>query len=598
MKRLLAWLLTAALLMSLLPMGQAEEITYTGVINTKSLHLRKEPNASAKVLGTYSKGKEVTILENDGEWCQVQIGKKTVGYMMTKYLDIKSNYTHMGWGKTPDDGSVLNLRSGAGSGASVVYKAMSGAAVELIEEQGAWYRVRLNDKIGWVEKRQVTVVDGDYPPGFITQDHTDEITAARMAAATRSFGDTTSVSRKDGDFTYSLTYPVTGVAAADEQIKAWTQNTLRIFEADYNEFHQGTPGATYTVEYQSVSIDSRYKSVLLFGEYKVKDWTCQTLLALNLDAANGQILKNEDLLSRNPLRATFFLDSMVSKLISQPTDGYSGQADNSWLKYAVLGNDGLQLFLPMGLYTPIPMGTRKILLRYSHVAECMSVDSEIIRGNMRVIDPSKPMIALTFDDGPSDETDRILAVLAEYDARATFCVIGNKVESYGNVIRRTIALGNEIASHTWNHKRLTELSAAGIRSQLERTNEAVVSVADGYEIKVLRPPYGKFNKTLRSVCAEMGLVIAEWEIDTLDWSTRNANKTYNKIMKEAKDGVIILCHDLYQTTADAAERFIPDLVNEGYQLVTVSELLSFHKNGAQPGVVYARLDPENKIGGE
>ena len=93
-------------------------------------------------------------------------------------------------------------------------------------------------------------------------------------------------------------------------------------------------------------------------------------------------------------------------------------------------------------------------------------------------------------------------------------------------------------------------------------------------------------------------MIAEWEIDTLDWSTRNANKTYNKIMKEVRDGVIILCHDLYETTADAMERVIPDLVNEGYQLVTVSELLSFHKNGAQPGVVYARVDPENRITGD
>ena len=87
MKRFGVWLLAALLLFMLLPViGQAEEITYTGVVNTKSLHLRKEPNASAKVLNTYARGKEVTILENDGTWCLVQIGTKTTGYMMTKYL--------------------------------------------------------------------------------------------------------------------------------------------------------------------------------------------------------------------------------------------------------------------------------------------------------------------------------------------------------------------------------------------------------------------------------------------------------------------------------------------------------------------------------
>ena len=598
MKRLFAWLLAAVIILALLPVSQAEEITYTGVVNTKSLHLRKEPNASAKVLNTYSRGKEVTILENDGTWCKVQVGKKTIGYMMTQYLDIKPNYEHLGWGVTEADGTVLNLRSGAGSGAAVVYKTMSGAAVELIQEQGAWYRVRLENKFGWVEKQKVTLLSGDFAPGYTTEDHSEEITAARMATAIRTFGSTATVSRSEGDFTYSLTYPVTGIAAADERIKAWTQETLRAFEADYNEFHQGTPGASYTVEYQAISLDSRYKSVLLFGEYRVKEWTCETLLTLNLDAVTGQIIDSGTIFSADPMRAQFCLESLAAKLMSYPTDGYVIKPDASWMKYAVLGSEGVQLFLPKGLYTPIGMGTRYILLRYNLIGECVGLDSQAIRNHIRTIDPSKPMIALTFDDGPSDETDRILAVLAEYDSRATFCVVGNKVESYAGVLKRTIAGGNEIASHTWSHRRLTELSAAGIRSQLERTNEIVAQVTGGYQIKVLRPPYGKFNKTLRSVCAEMGLVIAEWEIDTLDWNNRNANKTYNNIMKGARDGVIILCHDLYETTATAVERAIPDLVNKGFQLVTVSELLSFHKDGPKPGTVYARVDPENKITGE
>ena len=132
-----------------------------------------------------------------------------------------------------------------------------------------------------------------------------------------------------------------------------------------------------------------------------------------------------------------------------------------------------------------------------------------------------------------------------------------------------------------------------MRQQITSTLDAVRELTGGYEIKVMRPPYGSTNKTVRSVCAELGLVIAHWELDTLDWSTRSANKTYRKIIRQAENGTIVLCHDLYESTATAIERAVPELVEKGYQLVTVSELLSFHKDGAQPGTVYSHLDPKN-----
>ena len=114
MKRFLSFALALILLLGALPARAAEnEIAYTGTVTSSSLHLRKSPNASATVLNTYKKGTQVTVLENDGEWCKVQIGKRT-GYMMTQYLDITANYTHLAWGKTPDDGTVLSIRGGAG----------------------------------------------------------------------------------------------------------------------------------------------------------------------------------------------------------------------------------------------------------------------------------------------------------------------------------------------------------------------------------------------------------------------------------------------------------------------------------------------------
>ena len=590
MKRFLAFFSVLLLLLGAFP-ARGEEITYTGTITGGSLHLRQEPSASGKVLGTYKSGTKVEVLDNDGAWCRVTVGKKT-GYMMAQYLKIQANYPHLGWGKTPGDGTVLNLRAGAGDTFPVVYKAMSGAAFELIEEAGGWYRVRCGSRFGYIEKEKITPLSGEYALGFSLSGQENGVTAAEMRSAPREAGSAKTVTKGEGNFTYSLSYPEMGLAPADDKISAWVGDALRLFEEDHRQYHENEQGS-FTVEYQALSVDSRYKSVLLFGEYRVGEMKAETLLGLNLDMEEARVLDNLDLLSQNKLRGMLCLAGAVSSVLTGPTDGYGVQPDESWLQWAVMGRDGLQLWLPCGAFLPAGLGTRRLELPYAQVAECMGLSSPTVNSFIRVVDPSKPMIALTFDDGPSEETDKILAVLMEYNARATFCVIGNKVEAYGDVIRRTLAGGNEIACHTWSHPKLTNLSADNIRRQIENTNNAVRNVTDGYEVKVLRPPYGSHNKTVRNICAEMGIYIAHWEVDSKDWSHRNANRTYNTIMKGAKNGVIVLCHDLYESTAAAAARFIPDLVAQGYQLVTVSELLSFYKGGAKPGTVYNRVNPEN-----
>ena len=592
MKRILALALMLLLLLGLAPLGRAEDtITYTGTVTGGSLHLRKEPSSSGKVVNTYKTGTVVEIIENMGDWCQVKIGSKT-GYMMSQYLDIKANYPHLGWGKTPDDGTVLNLRSEPRSDAPVVYKIMSGVTLELVADSGDWYKVRAAGLFGYIPKAGVTLVPGDFATGAITISAQDAVSALTLHSAVREVGNAKTITRAEGEFTYSIAYPTLGIPAADQKMSAWVQDTLRTFEADHQQNHAGH-SASYTVEYQALRIDERYQSVLLMGRYAVGTLYTDVALAVNIDAEAGAVLDNEQLFAANPARGLFLLSSAVSDLCVPMTDGYACAPDNSWLRFAVLARSGVQVYLPAGLYLPLTLSTRSVTLRYSQTAECLGLPSPAINSFKRTIDPTKPMIALTFDDGPSEETDRILKVLAAYDARATFCVIGNKVEAFSDVLLRTLAGGNEIACHTWSHPKLTELSASSVRSQITRTNELVKKITGGYEVKVLRPPYGSNNKTVRSVCADLGMIIAHWEVDTLDWSTRNTTKTYNAIMKGAKNGVIILCHDIYSTTAAAAEKAIPELVNKGFQLVTVSELFSFHKDGAQPGTVYTHLDPAN-----
>jgi len=202
-------------------------------------------------------------------------------------------------------------------------------------------------------------------------------------------------------------------------------------------------------------------------------------------------------------------------------------------------------------------------------------------------DPKGPMVALTFDDGPSKYTPRILNTLKQNDGRATFFVVGSRVSSYAQTVRDVIAQGSEVMGHSWDHRDLTTLSASGIRSELQKTNDAIHSAA-GVRPAAFRPPYGSVSTTVKSVAKSMGLSLITWSVDPQDWESQNANTTYNRIMSHVKNGSIIICHDMYGSTAAAMERVIPELRRRDYQLVTVTELLTASGGAMQPGVVYSQ----------
>ena len=206
------------------------------------------------------------------------------------------------------------------------------------------------------------------------------------------------------------------------------------------------------------------------------------------------------------------------------------------------------------------------------------------------IDPAKPMVALTFDDGPSTPvTTRILNSLEANGGRATFFMVGNRVPGTQAVVQRMNTLGCEVANHTYEHKYLTKVGDSGIRSQVGLTNQKIAE-ACGVTPTLVRPPGGFYNQASLDTLGSMGMAAIMWDIDTLDWKTRNAQNTINVVLNQVKDGDIVLMHDIYSTSADAAEVIIPELVNRGYQLVTVSEMAQY-RGGIQAGHVYNRFRP-------
>lgn len=186
----------------------------------------------------------------------------------------------------------------------------------------------------------------------------------------------------------------------------------------------------------------------------------------------------------------------------------------------------------------------------------------------RFIRINRKMIAITYDDGPSIYTPAVLKALKANGGVATFFVVGNRVNSYKKTLKQAYKMGCEIGNHSWDHSNLAKLGSSGIRSQISRTNKAVKAIT-GEAPTILRPPYGATSGTLRSL-AGMPLII--WSVDTLDWKTRSTSSTIASVKKYAKDGAIILMHDIHKPTTDAAKTIIPWLVKQGYQLVTVSEM--------------------------
>ncbi len=184
------------------------------------------------------------------------------------------------------------------------------------------------------------------------------------------------------------------------------------------------------------------------------------------------------------------------------------------------------------------------------------------------VNPAKPMIAITFDDGPSKFTMQLLQQLEAYGARATFFMVGTNVPKYPETVKKMKEIGCELGNHTTNHPRLTNLDVAGIQYEIHTTNQAIQSVV-GESATLMRPPYGAVNEVVQSA---VGLPLAMWSVDTLDWEVKDTEAVKNYILNMAKDGEIILLHDIHETTVQAVLQVIPELVNRGYQLVTVSEM--------------------------
>ncbi len=202
----------------------------------------------------------------------------------------------------------------------------------------------------------------------------------------------------------------------------------------------------------------------------------------------------------------------------------------------------------------------------------------------RGIDPEKPMVAITYDDGPHlTHTPELLDLLEEYGVVATFFEVGSRLKTMPQFLSRMDEMGCEIGNHSYSHKNFTKLSSDGILNEIESTN-AIIREQVGHNASLVRVPGGNVNDTVKSTIA---FPIISWCVDTLDWKTLDADKVIKSVKSTEKlDGAIILMHSLYSSTVEASETIIPWLLDQGYQLVTVSELAEYKGYELENGKVY------------
>lgn len=254
---------------------------------------------------------------------------------------------------------------------------------------------------------------------------------------------------------------------------------------------------------------------------------------------------------------------------------YSVLQDNAWTDWAKNGEEA---------------GRAGVGLRIDGVRISVARKQEDGTSCAGEIDPLKPMVALTYDDGPSkNSTPRILETLRANGGRATFFMVGNRAEKNGAVIRQMVSQGCEVANHTYDHTLMSKVDPAELERQLMMTNQ-VVANAGGVTPVLMRPCGGDTNDAGMGVAGAISMPAVLWSIDTLDWKTRDAEKTVSAVLDHVKDGDIVLMHDLYETAADASDVIVPELIRRGYQLVTVSELASY-RGGMTPGNSYYKFRP-------
>ncbi|MCD2493605.1 polysaccharide deacetylase family protein [Lacrimispora sp. NSJ-141] len=400
---------------------------------------------------------------------------------------------------------------------------------------------------------------------------------------------------------YAVRYPVIGNEAMDAGIRQRAEDIVSVFKAEVTSCKsEKAVRMIMQADYESYKTKEELVSVKfdIHKELPLASAAGESVETYTYNVSDGAEISLSDVLKEG------FLDLLAEKTKSF-AEGQTGKVietaiapELSNFKYYTWNEDGLTLYFPGGslvegvddvLSFTVPMEDLKDFLT-RNLADGMEGGQEVqgpVSGGK--VDPNKPMVCLTFDDGPkSSTTPELLDLLEANDARATFFVVGSMLKHEGaeDIIRRELELGCQVGNHTLDHENLKNISDEEITQQVEGVND-ILSGWGLPKCSTVRPPYGGYNN---HVLSYVQYPLARWDVDTEDWKTRDAASTINNVLYDeklkAEDGDIILMHDIHPETIEACRTIIPELKARGFQLVTMEEMFEAKGIAFEPGKAY------------
>ena len=344
-----------------------------------------------------------------------------------------------------------------------------------------------------------------------------------------------------------------------------------------------------TIEYRSYSVGNYFSIVFR----KMGDWNGQNtefLLPLVYDVTQKIQVTGSDF-----IKETYFA-IIKERLQSVIVEKFPEKANADFVSYEqpykvndyeqfYLTNDSLVFYFAETTLTetehaPFIYETN---LKEAEAFLYLKLDGTVNGIAIRKLDPNAKMIALTYDDGPFPKLEeKFLQLFDKYDAKVTFFFVGNRITgSYKTMVKQLFDAGHEIASHTFSHPNMRKSPPEVVWPEVNKTNLVIAEVT-GYAPDYIRLPQGYSNDYLKS----LPMPIIDWDLDSVDWKDRDKDILNERIREKAKDGCIVLLHSIRETTYEATELFLPWLIEQGYEIVTLSELFYYKGVTAENGVKY------------
>ncbi len=425
--------------------------------------------------------------------------------------------------------------------------------------------------------------------------HTDEDRQSSEITETKSsFPGITIVTDTSNDdrMPYAIQYPQTKYDTFNKTLvqyitdsKERYTNAMRLKN---NANKKNTEQGELNISFETYPFKDHYYSFVLTENMSTDCETYETTVQTYFfNNETGELLDFRTLLNEDVRSLETFSNHVRSQLLDNAEykdqllkDSMLAKTEAKWRLFQrfAIKDESLIIYFDKGEITEPAVGIPTVEMSLSYInpllaapfQEQMATSDTIVSDNGQKDGIKR--VALTFDDGPDPKvTKQILELLDQYNAKATFFMLGSRVQYYPDIAKEVYDAGHEIGNHSWNHPVLTKLASKQVLEEYNSTQNAIIK-ATGQPATVFRPPYGAANQRVKGL---IPIPIVNWSIDTLDWKHRNAEKLLPYVKNNMHNNAIILMHDIHPSTANGLESVLKYLQSEGYQFVTVSELLPY-----------------------